>query len=285
MTDRQRLVRLLAQYRDALQAQADAQSGDVAKLIDDMNRRILRAITKQGPDPISDAELSDLISQLGKIRGNGNQTIATWLRKELPKAAKNGTETQLAIAKAMGAAASTIDALDALDTGTLERVARTLTPKALAERWATDWLNRWDAVEGKLRVEVLRGRALGSTWLDVANNIQDELGKLDLGGDLEVFARQFSRGVFTDMSNQESIAAAREVGMDKFINLDVGDDRECDDCIAASKAEPMTVEEWMASDWGLPGSRQCHGNDRCFLAAVPPEVEDEVAASMVGAAE
>ena len=49
----------------------------------------------------------------------------------------------------------------------------------------------------------------------------------------------------------------------------------CPICIAASEAEPMTMEEWEASEYGLPGSSARYCEDDCHCILVPEAVLSE----------
>lgn len=270
---REMILRLKA-LRAELVAQADGASPVIARILDRMERALLRAIDGGGDVPIDARDISLVLAKMGEIVPNGNREVSKWLVQELPQAGLNGISTQIAWAEAIGASRRVQNALTALKTGTLERVAKMLTPQDLAGQWASPWVARWESVESRLRSEMLRGRALGLSWHDLAQQIQTPLGDLDLGlSNPEAFANSFARSALTDMATQESIQAAREVGIEKFVNIGVGDERQSDICAEASQQPPMTVEEWAASEWGLPSR---HPNCRCDLGGVPPEIEGEI---------
>ncbi len=46
----------------------------------------------------------------------------------------------------------------------------------------------------------------------------------------------------------------------------------CPKCVEASDQEPMTLEEWAASVWGLPGSEGRYCGDFCHCVLAPADV-------------
>lgn len=49
----------------------------------------------------------------------------------------------------------------------------------------------------------------------------------------------------------------------------------CPVCIAAADQEPMTLDQWAESEWGLPGSSARYCEDACHCALIPEGVLDE----------
>jgi hypothetical protein len=47
----------------------------------------------------------------------------------------------------------------------------------------------------------------------------------------------------------------------------------CPMCIDAGNADPMTLEDWKASEWGLPGSSGRYCEDDCHCLLVPAGTE------------
>jgi hypothetical protein len=56
---------------------------------------------------------------------------------------------------------------------------------------------------------------------------------------------------------------------DKLINV-ILSSNPCPKCVEASHSEPMTLEGWRKSEWGLPGSsgRYCKSYCHCILVPV-----------------
>jgi len=69
------------------------------------------------------------------------------------------------------------------------------------------------------------------------------------------------------VDNVTGISFAEAAGFSKFINIGVGDDRQSDECAAATAADPMTLAEWSAN----LGIAPRHPNCRCGMAAVPDD--------------
>ena len=49
----------------------------------------------------------------------------------------------------------------------------------------------------------------------------------------------------------------------------------CPACVEASEQSPMTLDEWRASEWGLPGSSGRYCEDDCHCILIPEELLPE----------
>lgn len=49
----------------------------------------------------------------------------------------------------------------------------------------------------------------------------------------------------------------------------------CPICVDAAEQEPMTLKEWAASEWGLPGSSARYCEDDCHCLLIPEAVLPE----------
>jgi hypothetical protein len=54
----------------------------------------------------------------------------------------------------------------------------------------------------------------------------------------------------------------------RFRNL-ILSSNPCPKCIEAASQDPMTIDEWIASQWGLPGSSGRYCEDDCHCLLVP----------------
>lgn len=57
----------------------------------------------------------------------------------------------------------------------------------------------------------------------------------------------------------------------RFINL-ILSSNPCPKCLEAAAQDSMTIEEWKASEWGLPGSSGRYCEDDCHCLLVPAGV-------------
>lgn len=87
------------------------------------------------------------------------------------------------------------------------------------------------------------------------------------------------RTEFTRLDNIAGITFAQDAGLSSFINIGVGDERQSEICADASTQDPMTLEEWRASRWGLaPRHPYC----RCYMQAVPDAVSRNLDSPVLG---
>jgi hypothetical protein len=265
----------LEQTRKELLAHADDRSSKLAKELLKIERQMIRIVERPGATAIDMESLNRVTAQLNRVILEGNPEVAAWLREELPYGAMNGLKTQAAFLAQEGGAIANADRVkqtyDTFQAGIESKKLLRLTPEAMGKRWAVDWTDRFDKTMSGLQSRFLRAQSLGQSWTDVANAIQDQFGGLDVAvGDPEVWARAFARTKLTEIATDTSIKFAREIGIDKFVNIGVPDDRQADECTAASNQPPMTLAEWEASPWGIPPR---HYNCRCDLAGVPDDVK------------
>lgn len=266
----------LERYRKELLAHADERSNRLAKELLKIERQMIRIVERPGATEIDLESLNRVTAQLNRVILEGNPEVAAWLREELPYGAMNGLRTQAAFLAAMGGTAlansdRVKQTYDTFQASIKSRKLLRLTPEAMGKRWAVDWTDRFDKTMSGLQSRFLRAQSLGQSWTDVANAIQDQFGGLDVAvGDPEVWARAFARTKLTEIATDTSIQFAREMGIEKFVNIGVPDDRQADECTAASNQPPMTLAEWEASPWGIPPR---HYNCRCDMAGVPDDVK------------
>lgn len=275
-TDKLRAI--LRRHRRTLLAQADESSVKLTLAMERMERQIMRIIAQQGENGITAETLNRVVAQTNRVILEGNGQLAAWLRGELPAGALDGVRTSAEALAVPGAREATVSRIRAafgnFEKGIKDRSLLRLGNQEIAGRWADMWNDRWDSTARSLQSTFLRSELLGSTWRDVAAEIEGPLGELGIAGrmDSESFARGFARAKLTEISNDTSIRFAQSLGVDKFVNIGVPDDRQSDECAGASAEEPMSLEDWQRSEWGLPPRHIF--NCRCQMLGVVPEVEE-----------
>jgi len=83
----------------------------------------------------------------------------------------------------------------------------------------------------------------------------------------------------TEMGRLDNVAGItfdQAAGLDYFINLGIGDDRQSEICADATLQDPMTLAEWGASEWEIaPRHPYC----RCAMYGVPDYVTSNMSAT------
>jgi len=276
--------RILAQYRRELMAQADRASVELARMLEKIERQIIRAIEREGATAVTQAQANRIVATINRIALESLEPLGGWFRAEAPKAGLNGLKTQAEFLKRIYKAESWADvpagkvraAFQNFEQGLgAGRVLR-LSDVDLAMRWAAEWNGNLATISRSLQAEFVRGATLGMSWLDIANQVQTITGDLDIRGRVapDVFARGFTRAKLTEIATDTSIQVARAAGITQYVNVGVPDDRQSDECAEASRQPPMTLEEWAESEWGIPPRHVF--NCRCDLAGVPDDMLDEI---------
>jgi len=91
-----------------------------------------------------------------------------------------------------------------------------------------------------------------------------------------------TRVIRTELGRLDNVAGItfdQAAGMEKFVNLGVGDERQSDICAEATEADPMTLAEWSASEFGIAPR---HPFCRCAMFGVPPEVDSNLSILALG---
>ena len=270
--------------RRELLAQSDESSRKLASILAKQERAILRRIAIEGDTPILRAERVRVTSAMHRIVLEGNADVARWLRGELPKGGLNGLGLQAsAIKQAFGVtdwrevpSARIRDTFlsfeDAIKTGKV----LPLRDADLAARWAAEWTDYMGDTIDRIQSEFVSAAARGKSWIEIANNITDDLGQIGLEGrqSAETFARGFTRAKLTEIANKTSTRVAMEAGITHFVNAGVPDDRQSEECAEATAEEAMTVDDWNAYRHGPPPRHVF--NCRCLLMGVVSEVQEEL---------
>jgi hypothetical protein len=87
------------------------------------------------------------------------------------------------------------------------------------------------------------------------------------------------RTEMTRLDNMAGITFAESAGLDSFVNIGVGDERQSEICADATMQDPMSLADWRNSEWGLaPRHPYC----RCYMQAVPPEIKANLGSPVLG---
>jgi hypothetical protein len=278
----------LIKARRDLMRHADERSRGLAAILRRVEARMLANIAEHGENGVTRAQANRVTSQLHRIALDAEPQVARWLRGELPAAALNGVRTQAALlVKSFG-----VKQWDEIPVSRVkeafanfQKVIETgkilpLKDAALMERWGGLWNDRMANAMGGIQEKFIEGIARGQSWLDIAKSITSDVGGLDIVGEMapEDWARGFTRAKMTEMAVAAGTRSATEAGITRFINIGVPDDRQSDECAAASSQEPMTLEEWDAFSEGPPPRHVF--NCRCDLGGVPEFAQEEILAEM-----
>lgn len=281
---REKLGPVLSRMRRELMTRGDESSVRLAKTLMQYETRILREIRRHGENGVTRSDLNRVTATINRIILESDADLAAYLRDELPAGALNGLKTQAEMLKASFGA----DRWEDLPSERIKAIfgnfetsirTRTILPTndaQLMARWAGEWDDRWAEITRGLQTSFIEAAANGDSWLKLAERVTDDIGGLGINGqqNADAFARGFTRAKLTEIANAASTRSASMAGITKFVNIGVPDDRQSDECAAASQYEAMTIEEWQASGEGPPPRHVL--NCRCLLSGVPVELEETV---------
>ena len=212
---------------------------------------------------VSDFDLNkarELVNQISRISETGLFAQSDWLQQTIPDLMIGG----LAVNRVMlGIAGFSAEDIVATFRGFEGTDAYTALLNQGYQTWWNEILGRNETYLRTLQSEITRGAALGLDGPSIAENLIEASKKLNLDvADPEVWANRLVRTEGTRLTNDIGVAFNEDVGIERFWNLGVADERQSDICAEASQQEPMTKDEWAASEFGLAPR---HPNCRCQL--------------------
>jgi len=262
MTDAERIWQAVIAQRRTLSSIEDMAARRLAQLLMDLEREIATALQRGLAGPASAGRMRELINEINGIFESGILQQADWMQREIPRAVQGLFKLEQAQLGATGFSLETIrDSWNAW--GQTDKYVELLNEGY--RNWWTQVLQRNEAYQSMLQGELTRGMALGLDHRTIANALIDRGRVIGVEmGNPEVWARRLVRTETTRLQNDISVSFSEEMGLTLFWNLGIADERQSDICAEASEQEPMTMDEWAASEWGLPPR---HPNCRCDLLA------------------
>lgn len=293
------MLRLIDFYRYALDRITGEQAARYRKLAAKIERQILELVDVDSAERVTSRQVQRVAESLREIYANGKKEVMRLTRADSLEIAGVALRRSAELfAAAEGAEAARL-IRDRRALQTFLRFEDSIRSKRLlnrtgryAERWAeafaSDTGGNWARVTTRVQAHFVRAAREGWSYRDIAAHMREvgELRVLERGvvnvergvfavrGHMspEAFARGFTRAKANELSNEISVRLGEEAGIDKFANVGVPDERQSEECAAASAMEPMTREEWDASAEGPPPRHVL--NCRCTLAAVPAVIAD-----------
>ncbi len=206
---------------------------------------------------------AQILNELGRISENGLLEQRDWLTQQIPELNKAGfaiIETNLSVS---GFAAENIRDTFAAWEKTNDYRQRL---QAGYQSWWNEIVARDEQLRRVLQSEFTRGAALGLDGATMEKKLIESTKKLDINvADPERWANRIVRQETNRITNDIHVGFAAEIGIEKFWNFGIPDDRQGPLCAEASQQEPMTLDEWAASKYGLPPRDEDWGNCRCDL--------------------
>jgi len=270
--------KLLRRYRAQLVAQGNRASRNLLAIVERIERRIMRSLARQyGERGITKASASRVRAIANRIALEADPEIAAWFHRVGPAAATNGLLVQaeyLATAARMQGwqglpyerVRGSFDAWQSgIDAGRLFNFGDSARFEALKWQWTGYWMRTAEALQDRFVEAAIKGES----WKDLAKASVEDLNTLGLRGRMnkDAFSDAFTRTKLTEISNAASTGMAADAGIALFANLGIPDDRQSEICAEASERDPMTLEEWDATDLGRPPRHVF--NCRCLLLAQP----------------
>jgi hypothetical protein len=122
----------------------------------------------------------------------------------------------------------------------------------LLTRGHRDWYERMsgtlNAPDSALRRALIESEAFGEDVTSVAKRLVRSGGVDELPDDINLDAmrraKRFIRTESTRVDTATSVGFAESVGVARFLNVGVGDERQSDICAFASEQRAMTLDEW-----------------------------------------
>jgi len=271
--------RLIAARRALLNA-ADPHSRELARIISGIESRYLRLLDR-GSERITRETANRITATLNRIVLEATPEMRAYLEDTLRDGALSGLQAQAQFIKtqfgvtdwANVPAARVRDTFRVFEEGIASgRLIRVSDPKVFA-RWTAEWSDHWAETSRGLQRSFIEGVVMGKSWLDIAHEVTDDLGELKIAGRMNAddFARGFTRAKLTEIANEASVRGAIEAGLTLFVNQGVPDDRQSEQCAAASEYPAMSMRDWNASPEAPPPRHVL--NCRCLLMAVVPMEE------------
>lgn len=247
----------------ALTLRIEGKAGqELARLLLAMERDVVAALQAGTAGAWNMARARELFNEINRIAESGLLEQAQWLQGRLPDMIAPAARTYAATAAISGFSAETmLDSWRAWERsdGYMQML------NAGHQRWFNEIVMRNEELRQLLQNEITRGMSLGLDGKTMAKRLIEGADRLSVDmGDPEVWANRIVRTEMTRINNDIATGFAQESGFKLFYNLGVADDRQSEICAEASQQEPMTLEEWVASPWGVPDR---HPNCRCELLA------------------
>ncbi len=257
----EQLVSALERTRLRLAGTEDAAIRRLLTILADIEEQIVRSLQAGLRGTLTPSKAAELFAQISRISENGLLAQAEWLQEMLPRITTGALAMDGATLSVVGFSAETISETFAAFEGT-DRYTALLNNGY--QTWWNEVLGRNEEYLRTLQAELTRGGALNMSGKTIADNLVAARGKLDIEvADPQVWAERLVRTETTRIANDMHVAFAEEAGVETFINVGIADERQSDECAAASLLEPMTKEEWQAG----PGLPPRHPNCRCDLVA------------------
>ncbi len=206
---------------------------------------------------------AQILNELGRISENGLLEQRDWLTQQIPELNRAGFEIIETNLTAAGFAAENIRDTFAAWEKTNDYRQRL---NVGYQTWWNEIVARDEQMRRLLQAEFTHGAGMGLSNEAMAARLIESTKTLDLNiTDPERWANRIVRQETTRISNDIHTGFAKEIGIELFWNFGIPDDRQGPDCATASQADPMTLDEWAASEWGLPPRDEDYGNCRCQL--------------------
>ncbi len=252
------MIRKVREAKLRLISASEAEAVVFERLARKTEADIIRLL-QTGDYELTTKEYNRLMGELARLLGRGNGHFNKLRAEVMPRLARLSVRRQShLIAEMYGAkrwqgvsSRRVVEAFRGLNQSPRMKIAL----RSSFVEWRGTWDARWDAVRKTINGTLQEGIISGLSNQDMAKRLMStgSIGDLAGVGNPEHFAFSLARTEMSDLQNRLSVAINQEIGIKKYANVGVADERQSDQCYQACQQKPMTLKEWNAWRYGPPG--------------------------------